>query len=56
MVVNLLMVFITTVNETLKLRAKLNIVLIVDGLVTVVLKCSKSILQVYIYISIFFCV
>ena len=53
MVVDLLMVFITIVNETLKLRAKLEHcmtvhLLIVDGLVTVVLKYFKSVLQVYI--------
>ena len=51
--VDLLMVFITIVNETLKLRAKVEHcmivhLLIVECLVAVVLKCFKSVLQVYI--------
>ena len=55
MAIELLMVFITIVNETLKLRAKLEHcmtvhLLIVNGLVTVVLKCFRSVLQVYIYL------
>ena len=58
MVVDLLMVFITIVNETFKLRAKLEHcmtvhLLIVDGVVSVVLKCFKIVLQTYIYIFIF---
>ena len=46
MAIDLLLGFITIVNGTLKLRAKLEHcmtvhLLIVDGLVTVVLKCFK---------------
>lgn len=52
--------FTTIVNEMLKLRAKLEHcmvvdLLIVDGLVTVVLKCFKSVLQVYFFSVFKFC-